>query len=451
MAILVKNETLWGLLQSDENDKLDFKSSTLLTEPDGENRYKISKHMVAFANHRGGKIVFGVDDQKEPEGAGLIEEQCLGTISEIVSSRCSPSVTFSHEFYSSDRGDLSEGSVLVLNIDQRTSLPPVAIVESRDGKIRKREYRIRAGDSTRLVSDGELVTLFEGSPDLETEMESRVVYTHSDEFTPVEIQPTPSYQYNLNSIYHMVNQGEEELHDLITNDDGDDEIHEVSSDLFQRIFLMAILSDLYTLPHAHASEEMSGRIEEEGVEPEFEFEIFGPDLINYEKDQDDDHIISELPVSVEDVLENRKESTYIPDVDKMGFWLPESSALTVSEDFSSMTISLEDQFELLIDIQWFSTRTGLPQDHPESNHDRRMGGSDVDNSKISVYTTLDIQVDYTYPRQDYSEYITSREFVEQFIRRIEERYDWDSFIDSIPNKKLYQIEDLLKDIESRID
>jgi len=103
----VHSEDLADLLSRSESSELDFKSGELLTNPGHENRKKIAQNLVGFANRNGGKLVIGVDDNtREPEGASIREEGATGIISEISRDDCSPTVSFTHEFYSSQKGDL---------------------------------------------------------------------------------------------------------------------------------------------------------------------------------------------------------------------------------------------------------------------------------------------------------------------------------------------------------
>lgn len=182
----VANKELHEILKLDESEQVDFKSGTLLAEPKDKNKYKIAKHMVGFANNKGGKLIFGVDDEeRSPEGMNLVEEGCLRTISEITSDWCSPVIDFSHQFFSESADDLSKGSVFVLNVGQRDGPAPIALIEDSEGEIRKREYRIRSGESTRLVPDSELLHLFRDSLETEAQTELIVAYMHHRDLEPV--------------------------------------------------------------------------------------------------------------------------------------------------------------------------------------------------------------------------------------------------------------------------
>lgn len=154
------NQELVGLIEGDENKSKDYKSATVLREPDGAHRYEIAKQLVAFANRNGGKLIFGVDDSGQLEGKELDEEMSLGTISRVARMQCQPPIEFSYTYYSEDRGQTTNGDAFVVEIEPRRSIPH-AIAENSEGEIRKREYRIRAGDESRLLTNEELDWLFQ--------------------------------------------------------------------------------------------------------------------------------------------------------------------------------------------------------------------------------------------------------------------------------------------------
>lgn len=186
--VKVHSEELRHLLDQGEDHTLDYKRSDKLVSPGRENRKDIARHLVGLANREGGRLVFGVkDESRKPDRTTIRKEEAEETISEIVEDWCSPPVECRTEaFYSSDSGDLTEGSVLVIKIESMGEIPS-AVVDHKKGKIKKREYRIRTGDQTRLVEDEELRQMFLGhlDPDVEDRVRTWYFYTGDD--------PAPGY------------------------------------------------------------------------------------------------------------------------------------------------------------------------------------------------------------------------------------------------------------------
>ena len=150
------------LTEGDENEAKEYKSGEVLREPDGAHTNEIAKQLVAFANAGGGVILFGVNDSGEVDGIGLDEELSLGTISKTARMKCQPPIQFSYQYFSQDQGEVENGDVFAVEVGARRSIPH-AIVDNSEGEIRRREYRLRAGDESRLVTNDELKWLFKNN------------------------------------------------------------------------------------------------------------------------------------------------------------------------------------------------------------------------------------------------------------------------------------------------
>ena len=184
----IYSKELDNLLDHGEDHTLDYKSAKLLIPATEDKKRKIARQLVGFANQDGGKLVFGVnDDTRRPEGKKIKKEAAEGTISEVARDWCSPPIDFkSVGFYSSEQGDLTKGSVLVIQVNSSEDIPS-ALVEDSGGEVKRREYRLRTGDETRLVADEELKQLFRGelNPDIEETIRSWYFYTSKE--------PAPGY------------------------------------------------------------------------------------------------------------------------------------------------------------------------------------------------------------------------------------------------------------------
>ncbi|OYR63038.1 hypothetical protein DJ83_03510 [Halorubrum ezzemoulense] len=114
----IYSKELDNLLDHGEDHTLDYKSAKLLIPATEDKKRKIARQLVGFANQDGGKLVFGVnDDTRRPEGKKIKKEAAEGTISEVARDWCSPPIDFkSVGFYSSEQGDLTKGSVLVIQL-----------------------------------------------------------------------------------------------------------------------------------------------------------------------------------------------------------------------------------------------------------------------------------------------------------------------------------------------
>ncbi|MBZ0204192.1 MAG: ATP-binding protein [Ignavibacteria bacterium] len=114
------------LIEGGENQQVEFKRK--FTEPE-----KIAKEMIAFANTQGGKILFGIDDDKKVVGV----ESEKGEIEYIdLAARfyCEPELVHSIDIMHIYRKD-----VIVLNIPESKTKPHRLI---ENGKSDEDEYKV---------------------------------------------------------------------------------------------------------------------------------------------------------------------------------------------------------------------------------------------------------------------------------------------------------------------
>src|SRR3990172_2044719 len=106
----MKRKTLVELIENGENLTCEFKRKFSTHE-------KIAREIIAFANTRGGVILFGVDDDKEIFGVHS-EKTEAELISETITKYCEPPVEFKIEFI-----DLYGKEIVVLEIPESKNKP----------------------------------------------------------------------------------------------------------------------------------------------------------------------------------------------------------------------------------------------------------------------------------------------------------------------------------------
>jgi hypothetical protein len=172
----MKNEELLELIRLGENQTVDFKDSTILSNPNS-----IAKLMVAFANTMGGKIIFGIKNNKKFEGLKFKGGHEM-TIMNIARDKCDPPISphFEINFF-------EEGEVYIVTIP-RFKIYPHAL-RSEGGKI----YYIRVGTTIREPSPMELKQLFEGTT-FESPEGTLFVENYPIDFKTEYIEPGDSYR-----------------------------------------------------------------------------------------------------------------------------------------------------------------------------------------------------------------------------------------------------------------
>jgi len=124
------------LIEEGENDKVEFKRK--FSSPE-----KIAKEMIAFANSKGGKILFGVDDDKTIIGVES-EKGELELIRTAAKFYCEPEVEFDTDILL-----LKKKDIVVVHIEESMNKPHRLITDESSDEIK---VYIRLNDKSILAS-----------------------------------------------------------------------------------------------------------------------------------------------------------------------------------------------------------------------------------------------------------------------------------------------------------
>lgn len=133
---------------------LELKSSEILQEKDWKD--ELAKEFVAFANRNGGKLIIGVKNDGTFNGEIDYDvDKLKGDINNIVRDKISPIIDYDFEFIQCERGDIS-----IINIKRKKNIPHAYIVNRKSHEIKSRTYYKRTPHGKSLVTDRELIDLF---------------------------------------------------------------------------------------------------------------------------------------------------------------------------------------------------------------------------------------------------------------------------------------------------
>ena len=138
------------LIENGENAAVEFKRK--FTSPE-----KIAKEMIAFANTRGGKIIFGIDDDRSIIGVES-EKGEVELINMAAKFYCEPEVKCGYEIINIYRKD-----VVVVNIKESRTKPHRLISESDQSRDIKVYIRIK--DKSVIASKETIRVLKRSNPD----------------------------------------------------------------------------------------------------------------------------------------------------------------------------------------------------------------------------------------------------------------------------------------------
>jgi predicted HTH transcriptional regulator len=139
---------LYKIIEDGENSQVEFKRK--FTEAQ-----KIAKEMIAFANTKGGMILFGVDDDREIYGISS-EKSEIELIDTAAKFYCEPEVQYTYEIISMKKKD-----ILIIHIPESKNKPHYLINDVSDVK---RVY-IRDKDASVIASKETINILKHSNPD----------------------------------------------------------------------------------------------------------------------------------------------------------------------------------------------------------------------------------------------------------------------------------------------
>jgi predicted HTH transcriptional regulator len=140
---------LYELIENGENGNVEFKRKFSTPE-------KIAKGMIAFANTKGGKIIFGVDDDRTVKGVESEKEEMELTHS-AANFYCEPQIHYSFEILHIYKKD-----VIVVEIPE-SKTKPHCLVENNIPESNKVYIRIK--DKSVLASKETIKILKKSNPD----------------------------------------------------------------------------------------------------------------------------------------------------------------------------------------------------------------------------------------------------------------------------------------------
>lgn len=135
----MKYRELKELIDEGENIQCEFKRK--FTAPD-----KIAREMIAFANTKGGFIIFGVDDDKEVKGVES-EKETAELIRETAALMCVPPVNFNISFV-----EMNGNEIVVASIPESAVKPHRLQDYSDQFDINKAIVTIRVNDKSVMAS-----------------------------------------------------------------------------------------------------------------------------------------------------------------------------------------------------------------------------------------------------------------------------------------------------------
>ena len=424
-------KTLLGLIAEGKSERLEFKTVDALY-----NAESVASEVVAFANRSGGKILFGVTDDKSLENAKLDWEVETERISNIIRDRCSPQPEFMVDRYTDKHGD-----VLVLDISARRGIP-VAVVDRSNHEIGPRSYFVRTVWGKRRVDDTALSWMFAhvGEPKIDYHFMTDLVYLEPQMLVSAHniLQSATYYRPILNTL---------------KTEDKEFLLEDNPNRMVTFVMEMAPLALLQDLAWSFQDSWLPTIVRTKRTK------VIRPpqEVMKEEKISLGDIEIPqgssgpELSPRIRDaVLDARAPGAKIT--------LPPQTRIRIAyEDETGRTtkaaleIVHEKAFKLRVSFQCHRWCQGLPSDHPyKRTYDRFADSLFVSGRYEGLAATVrllgDFSAKFSYPDTEDPLFSKHYDYVTTVLDSIKESWDWDYALDRLPDSLLYSMDDKIDQI-----
>ena len=406
-----------------ENMKIEFKSRKKLGQEKGKN--ELCFEIIALANRYGGKLILGINDDGTFEGKDIFDiDKDKGTIGSIIHDHISPVIEYDMEFLPCEKGD-----ILVINISKRKGIPH-AYINGRNGSdIKERIYYIRTSHGKRLVSDGQLQWLFEHQNDPDFDYSFRTVINYHKDSLQI---PPP---YHIDQPRSTSNFGD--LMSVIAKSDVD--MLKKDWDTIQSFFVEIAP---YVLIHSFSWHFMnSWLVETRRYEGGISTKTM-PNRVNSKK-----ILPRELPKVQKNSLIASLSKDFSLIFGLMGvqeFYVPENTELQIHLDEGRKSVLSLKHNDFSIDIVFNRFRAGLGL-HP--THPLKEAFQDKDRESFQhIEMNCTYSASFNYPEEDIELFNEYYHYANSIKDLLENDFNYDNFIKTLPNSILYTINNKLDNI-----
>ena len=420
-------ESLKRVIKSGEKLRVELKETPFLASS-RENRFKIARQLVAFANRNGGHLVFGIKNDGSFEGKRIDEDREVQKIAGIAKDKCSPPVVFTHQFLSTDDGD-----VLVIEVKRRDGIPH-AIVERGNHEIKSRTYFIRTPKGVRLVDNTTLEWLFGniGDPSLSSEFQFFITYNKRTLGLPVIESPTGFRHFR-----EFFSSLSEKNKNFLSGNGLR------ASSFAVEIAPYALLKHLATFfSHSWQIEIFSAKDIKKMRPKESSMEGDAIKLLDIKRPANT--FLSELSLDISEELSKSSGQIMVPKTSKI-------EVFSDGVGKSSIRIFKRNCFSIEITFLTSHWMVGLPISSPLRFKYQRAGlpsqrakRIEEQIATITLHTSLNAQYDFPDIEDPYfNEHFAYGRTIQNLL---EDDWNWDKFYEELPNGKLYSIEDKIDEI-----
>ena len=400
-----------------ENLMVEFKNSGIIRSDEG--RKKLLKHIVSFANRNGGRILIGINDDCTFENKDIFDvDEDKGLINSLIQDRISPKLECEIEFVSCPEGD-----VMLIKIPRRKEVPH-AVIKRKGSEIEAREYYIRTSHGKRMVSDRQLELLFK---------EESLDFTYPFRFTLNFSRDPLKLIYLFNTLPCIHNFYD--YFDNLTNNDlkliKDADISEALLDLIPYILIGSFSS--YFRQSWSVKVLKNNQISINKSVPKKKITLDGLPKLNEKS------ILGKL---------TKNFTEYFDIWTFHDFFIPPRTKIITGKGFLKFQ---NDDFEFIFSFPSFSGGAGMSEfqivDALGTDFNGKNAYADCFHATFSGY----FNAKFNLPEKNFELYREYYQYAKTLRNIIEKDWDLDKFIERLPQRIMYSIEDKVDKILDKLD
>lgn len=452
------DEDLEKYIEQGETYRQDFKRKAIL-----DHSSDLAKHLVAFANRQGGRILFGVDDDGKIAGEDIVHRINEKLISNVSTKYCEPPVRHWVEFKSEQTGPESNtGDVLILHIHPYREIPHAVIHEDSLENQFTRTYYIRTGESSRPIGNShEINQLFsnENDPDDEEYFQSWIFFDIDDLYY-THCEPTPESNGYFHQVFTYMS---DEDREYLKSGEGPSIEHSkskgLSSEKTKVSRLIRECAPFIMLVFLASNLHWTGKNSSVGAqELEKNTESIDSRAII---ENDEPEIISNTSIEPRKFLLRSPEKVRVPEGTDVEIWynLPESdkpSKKYIGDDShrgveSQLVFKKRKYYQIRIGFPRVNHGLvpGFPEDYPQY-FDQKFREK-IEKETVSKNLPVRFSKRYGFPDVEDAQIDIHRSFGDQLQTLIRDGWSWNQFLELVPDQEIYKIQENLHQVKSKLD
>jgi hypothetical protein len=392
-----------------------------------DSRKDIAYEIIALANTRGGKLIFGINDNGIFDGKISNIDKIKEAIHQICYDLISPIISCTTDFFEFPNEDF-----VIINIPKKTGLPYAVTPNKKVGEINSRIYYARTSHGKKLVSDRQLEWLFKNNESPDFKYKFRLAIEFNNTLGVVGSYSTIENSL-VNSFFTFL-----KGNDLLSLFKDGNKMSLLMSELYPYLILKSILpyysSSWYIKISEAFGRKSSGPFNSPGT--------LSKTVSISEIEMDGDFFIKTLSWNFEEVLkQNFKEKIH----------LPLNTEITIKKEERHSCLEFTNpEFNFKIYISTLSSGAGLHDLNPDYKVWLEKDFNNAYNFSRSNFYHFDgageFIANFKFPEEDNGDFDKYFQYSQTLQNLIQANWDYNKILEDLPSKEILLINSKLDDV-----